>query len=72
MQVPITMKKKKGRGNDFSLKISKDHNGHSADSMSSKTNPHPACSQPSMSSFQVPHERKQPTFEEIQEQLRED
>lgn len=57
-------------------KISKEQNGHIADSMSSKTNHRPARSQPSMSSFpprvEAPPRGKQSTFEEMQEQLRED
>ena len=57
-------------------KISGEQNGHSVDSLSSKENPHLACSPNSMSSFpprtKAPHEGKQSTFEEMQKQLRED
>ena len=57
-------------------KISDEQNGHSTDSVSGKANPHPACSRPSMPSFpprtEVPHGGRQSTFEEMQEQLRED
>ena len=57
-------------------KISSEQNGHNVDSLSGKTNPHPGRSRPSMPSFpprtEAPHGGKQPTFEEMQEQLRED
>ena len=57
-------------------KISGEQNGHNTDSMSSKANPHLARSQPSMPSFppqmEEPHGGRQPTFEEMQEQLKED
>ena len=57
-------------------KISGEQKGHNADSVSSKANPHPARSRPFMPSFtpqmEAPHAGKQPTFEEMQKQLRED
>ena len=57
-------------------KISGEQNGHSMDSVSNKANLHPTLSRPSMSSFpprtETPPREKQPTFEEMQEQLRED
>lgn len=57
-------------------KISGQQNGHKADSVSDKANPHATCSRPSMQTFpprtEVSHEGRQPTFEEAQEQLKED
>ena len=57
-------------------KISREQSGHSTDSVLGKANFHLARSRPSMPSFpsrtEVSHEGKQPTFEEMQEQLRKD
>ena len=57
-------------------KISREQNGHSTDSVLSKSNPHPTCSRPSMLTFppwtKAQHGGKQPTFKEMQEKLRED
>ncbi len=46
-------------------KISREQNGHSADLVLGKTNPHPRRTE-------TPPKGKQSTFEEMQEQLRED
>ena len=57
-------------------KISREQNSPSADMVSGKSNPQLARSRPSMPTFpprmEAQHGGRQPTFEEMQEQLRED
>lgn len=57
-------------------KVSGEQNGHSANSVLGQANHHPACSRPSMPVFPLRTDTlqggRQTTFEEVQEQLRED
>ena len=55
-------------------KISGEPNGHSANSVASRSHPHPTRSRPSMPTFpprtETHHEERLPTFEEIREDWR--
>ena len=55
-------------------KISREQNGHSADSVAGRSHPHPTRSRPSMPTFppqtKTHHRERLPTFEEIREDWR--